>query len=125
MKSFSKADSTPPTVGSVTGDVTITWSGAEGGTYRIDHSEDLTNWKPLHDSATNNAGSFGGEVDSARAASAPSQFYRNSLTALACFYDTGFDYSPLVYPSFTASLPNNPNTGDKRAFNAIQIITAP
>ncbi len=97
-----------PTVSSGTGDVTLSWSGVEGGTYRIDRSEDLETWKLLDDSATNNAGSFGSEVDSRRATTAPKQFYRSSLTAIAPFDDEGFDYTAPVHPTFTATFSSLP-----------------
>ncbi|MBC8127111.1 MAG: sulfatase-like hydrolase/transferase [Gloeobacteraceae cyanobacterium ES-bin-144] len=98
----------PPTVAAATGNVTLTWSGVEGGTYRIERSDNLTSWKLLDDSATTNAGSFGTKVDPSRATSAPKQFYRSSLTSIKTFDSAGFDYTAPAQPTFTATFASLP-----------------
>ena len=92
-----------PTVDSSNGDITISWSGPEGGTYVIDRSSDLENWKLHNDGATNNAGSFGSDPDEGRALIESRQFYRSRLAALSPFDDSGFDYTPPAIPIFIAS----------------------
>ncbi|MEP4077349.1 sulfatase-like hydrolase/transferase [Haloferula sp.] len=92
-----------PVVDGATGDVTISWSGVEGGTYVIQRSSDLEEWKVLNDDATNNAGSFGSNEDQGRALTDDRQFYRGRITALAPFDDNGFDYTEPVIPTFIAS----------------------
>ena len=84
------------------GDVTLTWSGPEGGTYLIERSADLEQWKMLTDTAENEQGSLGSTPDPARALDEAKQFYRASLTTIEAFDDEGFDYDPIVFPKFTA-----------------------
>ncbi|WP_435892582.1 sulfatase-like hydrolase/transferase [Oceaniferula spumae] len=84
------------------GDVTITWSGAEGGTYRIEHSDDLENWKLLDDESKNDEGSYGSLTDAGRAVE-PRQFYRSQLTSIAPFDDAGFDYAQPQFATFSAT----------------------
>jgi arylsulfatase A-like enzyme len=98
-----------PAVDSASGDITLTWSGVEGGTYRIDRSDDLTEWKLLDDSATPDAGSFGENIDERRASTEPKQFYRSSLTGIASFDDNGFDYETPVFPTFIATFSSLPD----------------
>lgn len=85
-----------------TGNVTLTWSGVEGGTYRFDHSEDLVDWKVLDDDARTEFGTLASDIDVKRVATEDRQFYRSSLTALKEFDDNGYDYSPLTVPTFIA-----------------------
>ncbi len=85
------------------GDVTLTWSGIEGGTYRIEHSADLQQWDVLNENAQTDSGIFGNEIDAARALTDNRQFYRSALTGIAPFDDRGFDYEPLPVPTFTAT----------------------
>ena len=85
-----------------TGDVTLTWSGPEGGTYLIEHSADLEEWKMLSDTAENELGSLGSTSDLARVFYEVKQFYRSSLTAIEAFDDEGFDYDPIAFPKFIA-----------------------
>ena len=84
------------------GDVTLTWSGPEGGTYLIERSADLEQWKILDDTAVNELGSLGSTPDSARALGEVKQFYRASLTTVEAFDDEGYDYDPITFPEFTA-----------------------
>ena len=84
------------------GDVTLTWSGPEGGTYLIERSADLEQWKILDDTEVNEMGSLGSTPDSARALDEAKQFYRASLTTVEAFDDEGFDYDPIAFPNFTA-----------------------
>lgn len=90
------------------GDVTLTWSGPEGGTYLIERSADLEQWKILDDTAENELGSLGSTPDSARALDEAKQFYRASLTTIEVFDDEGFDYNPITFPKFIASFSTLP-----------------
>ncbi|MEN8734633.1 MAG: sulfatase-like hydrolase/transferase [Lentimonas sp.] len=85
------------------GDVTLTWSGPEGGTYLIEHSADLEEWKMLNDTAENEWGTLGSTPDSARALDEAKQFYRASLTTIEPFDDDGFEYEAIAFSEFTAS----------------------
>lgn len=90
------------------GDVTLTWSGPEGGTYLIERSADLEQWKMLTDTAENEQGSLGSTTDSARILDEAKQFYRSSLTTIEAFDDEGFDYDPIAFSDFTATFSTLP-----------------
>ncbi|MGI9243189.1 MAG: sulfatase-like hydrolase/transferase [Verrucomicrobiales bacterium] len=70
------------------GDVTVTWSAVEGGTYVIERSEDLKAWVGM-------AGNMDRDQlyapDPAALNNRPRQFYRSSLIDVAPFDDSGFD----------------------------------
>ena len=85
------------------GDVTLTWSGIEGGTYRIEQGDNLDRWEVLNAAARTDDGIFGTELDPARANSNERYFYRSALTAIDPFDDRGFDYTPPPVPTFTAT----------------------
>jgi arylsulfatase A-like enzyme len=74
------------------GDVTITWSAVQGGTYKVEASTNLANWTDLpgNTTATNNTAS---RTDTATLNTNDRRFYRAGRTALATFDDTGFDYT--------------------------------
>ena len=80
-----------PQVSGAGGNVTLTWSAVEGGTYLVETSDDLSTWPDLTPAvtATDDVASL---VD-ATAAGQPRRFYRVSRTALAAFDANGFDYS--------------------------------
>ncbi|MFT6236027.1 MAG: arylsulfatase A-like enzyme [Lentimonas sp.] len=94
------------------GDVTLTWSGPEGGTYLIEHSADLDEWKILDDTAENEFGTLGSGPDATRTLDEASQFYRASLTTIKPFDDEGFDYDLIAFPKFTASFSPLPPLGE-------------
>ena len=80
-----------PQMSTAGGNVTLTWSAVEGGTYLVEASSDLTNWPDLTPSvtATDDVATFtetGGGSQERR-------FYRASRTSLAAFDANGFDYS--------------------------------
>lgn len=93
------------------GEVTLTWSGVEGGTYRIERSDNLTEWTLLNDNATTTAGLTGTEIEPTRALTNDQNFYRSALTALAPFDDRGFDYTPPPVPTFRATFDPLPPLG--------------
>ncbi|MDP4847433.1 MAG: sulfatase-like hydrolase/transferase [Akkermansiaceae bacterium] len=99
---------TTSSIDSSNGNVTLTWSGAEGGTYRVDRSPDLAAWKLLNDSATPTNGNQGTGIDEKRATTEPKQFYRTSLNSIAPFDANGFDYTTPVHPTFTATFASLP-----------------
>jgi hypothetical protein len=80
-----------PQVSTGGGNVTLTWSAVEGGTYLVEASNDLAAWPDLTPTVTA-ADDVASLVDSA-AAGQPRRFYRVSRTSLAAFDANGFDYS--------------------------------
>lgn len=82
----------PPAIDSASGNVTLTWSAVEGGTYLVEASPDLINW-PDSTPAVTATGSTASLVETAAASSASRRFYRVSRTVLAAFDSNGFDYT--------------------------------
>ena len=81
-----------PTVNNATGDVTLTWSAVEGGTYLVEASDDLVTWPDLTPTvtATDDQASV---VESGAKNSHSKRFYRVSRKSLASFDSNGFDYT--------------------------------
>lgn len=78
-------------VNSSSGDVVLTWTSVEGGTYKVEASPDLSNWTAL--TGTQAAASDAIETsltDSGAAKTYPGRFYRVTRTALAS-YDPDID----------------------------------
>ena len=82
-----------PTVNTTTGDVTLTWSAVEGGTYLVEASNDLVTWPDLTPTITA-ADDLATAVEVGAKNSNPKRFYRVSKTSLASFDSNGFDYTP-------------------------------
>jgi YHYH protein len=91
----------PPTVGS--SDVTITWSGIEGGNYTVQSSPDVSTWSTV--AAGTLSGDDNGQSTDTGGASNSRRFYKiTRAAALATFDSTGFDYTaPPSAPSVTTS----------------------
>ena len=86
------AELNPPTLNRINGNVTLTWSAVEGGTYLAEASPDLTNWPDLTPTVVA-AGSIAALVENGAANNADRRFYRVSRTSLAAFDSNGFDYT--------------------------------
>jgi hypothetical protein len=82
-----------PSIDETSGDVTLTWSAVEGGTYLVQSSESLSGWSTLV-SATNAASDYAAIVDPGAKNNHDQRFYRVSRTSLASFDTNGFDYMP-------------------------------
>ena len=79
-----------PSVNSTNGNVTLTWSALEGGTYQVLVSTNLTTWTTnatLGFTATNNVAATN-EVGVA--ATTPNRFYRIKRTSVATFDSVGY-----------------------------------
>jgi hypothetical protein len=74
------------------GDVTLTWSAVEGGTYLMEASTNLGDWPDLAPAATPTGDTLSVVETGAQAAHAK-RFYRISRTSLAAFDSNGFDYT--------------------------------
>lgn len=81
-----------PAVDSGTGAVTLTWSAIEGGTYKVEASNDLTTWSTLTASTTATSATAS-VVENSAALTNTKRFYRITRTALASFDSTGFNYT--------------------------------
>jgi hypothetical protein len=81
----------PVAVDPTSGDVTLTWSAAEGGAYLVEASSNLSDWPDVAPAvtATSNTATF---VETAAKISHDQRYYRISRTSLAAFDSNGFDY---------------------------------
>ncbi|MFZ9935763.1 MAG: YHYH protein [Luteolibacter sp.] len=88
-----KETAASPAVNTATGDVALTWSAVEGGTYLVEASTNLTDWQDLTPAvtATDDVAAIT-ESDAKNTHSI--RFYRVSRTSLASFDSNGFDYTP-------------------------------
>ncbi|MFT5122912.1 MAG: arylsulfatase A-like enzyme [Verrucomicrobiales bacterium] len=73
------------------GDVTLLWSGTEGGSYQIDRSANVNNWILLADDQPA-PGGLGSLVDTNCLVESNTQVYRARLKEVVPFDDNGFDY---------------------------------
>lgn len=79
-----------PNVNSGNGNITLTWSAVEGGTYQVNVSTNLTAWTTntaLTTTATNNSVS---EVETGSATSNSKRFYRTARSGVASFDSAGY-----------------------------------
>lgn len=86
------------------GNVTLTWSGVEGGTYQIQASPDLTNWTALTPNVTASGDDVVSTVETAAASTNTRRFYRTTRTALATYDRNG------IAGTYFTSLGGGPNT---------------
>ena len=129
--------------GAADGDVTVSWSAVEGGTYLVQRSEDLKIWTGIASEMDRDQLNA---IDPAALASSERRFYRSTLLDLAPFDDSGFDidldtgpaggnnillllvddwgidWSPLDNPG-AAQLPEMPNL-QRRADSAVRFTNA-
>ncbi|MEO5715144.1 MAG: YHYH protein [Luteolibacter sp.] len=105
-----------------TGDVTLTWSAAEGGTYLVEASTDLTNWPDLTPAVTA-ADDVASLVETGAKNIHPNRFYRISRTSLAAFDSNGFDYTALGGSGTSTSVVPGGNTA--RSSTVTVTITLP
>ncbi|MCH6257642.1 sulfatase-like hydrolase/transferase [Puniceicoccaceae bacterium K14] len=93
----------PPSIGHESGDITLHWTGVEGGEYRVERSSDLSDWELIDDSVTTQKGNQGIIVDEFRLQNNTQHFYRSALVSVDPFDDTGFDYTAPSFPTFIAN----------------------
>ncbi len=93
-----------PTVNNATGDVTMTWSALEGGTYLVEASANLSDWPDLTPTVTA-TDDLASVVELGAKNTHPKRFYRVSKTALASFDSNGFDYTPTGGGTTAATAP--------------------
>ena len=85
----SSVESWPPSsVVVASGNVTLTWSAVEGGTYQVSASPDLSTWTPLSPAVT--ATSNTASTIETGAATNTSRFYKVTRSSLATYDATGY-----------------------------------
>ncbi|MBX7209723.1 MAG: sulfatase-like hydrolase/transferase [Verrucomicrobiaceae bacterium] len=104
------------TAGSVAinnGNVTLTWSGVQGGTYQVQASPDLTTWTALTPDITAAGDDTVSAVESAGAIGRSARFYRTTRTALATYDRNGAAGTYFTASTVTGGGPNTvtPNNG--------------
>jgi arylsulfatase A-like enzyme len=88
------------TLGINSGNVTLTWSGVEGGTYQIQASPDLTTWTALTPNITASGDDLVSATETAAATANPRRFYQTTRTALATY-----DRNGIAGTYFTSTAP--------------------
>ena len=85
------------------GDVTLTWSAVEGGSYKVESSPDGNFWTdlPVKVAAASVEASL---TDGAKAANAEMANYRPKLDSILPFDDAGFDYSNAIIQAETGTI---------------------
>jgi arylsulfatase A-like enzyme len=76
-------------LGIQSGNVTLTWSGVEGGTYQVQASGDLATWTALTPNVTASGDDSVGIVETAAASTNPRRFYRTTRASLATYDRNG------------------------------------
>ncbi|MFM2166566.1 MAG: hypothetical protein RIS79_937, partial [Verrucomicrobiota bacterium] len=87
-------------VGISGGDVTLTWSGVEGGTYQIQASNNLVSWTALNPSVTANGDDVVTVTEATAASSNTRRFYRTVRSSLATY-----DRNGIAGTYFTSTAP--------------------
>lgn len=72
------------------GDVTMTWTAVEGGTYKVEATENLTLWTPLATNLIASGGTAASYKELAAGIANTRRFYRATRTGLAAYDKTGF-----------------------------------
>lgn len=75
-----------------TGNVVLTWSAVEGGTYQVQSSQNLSTWTNVGTAAVASSDVMNA-TDAAAALMKNRQFYKVGRTSLASFDTAGFNYS--------------------------------
>jgi hypothetical protein len=75
----------PPTVSANGNDVTLTWSSVEGGTYRLEATNDLATYSTVTTKAAATNATITSAAESGAAGANPKRFYRITRTALASY----------------------------------------
>ncbi len=116
---------TPPSVNTATGDVTLVWSAAEGGSYLVEASGDLSDWPDIATNVPAN-GPTASIVETGAANTYDRRFYRVSRTSLAPFDTAGFDYtSPGTGGGGEGGTPIAPGGSAARGTTVTVTITLP
>jgi hypothetical protein len=105
-------------------DVTITWSGIEGGSYTVQSSPDLSAWSNV--AADTLSGDDQGQTVDTGGAGNTRRFYRiTRAAALASFDSTGFDYTTSTTGNSTANAPGGTVTRGTTVTVTITLPTTP
>lgn len=97
-------------VDSANGNVTLSWSAIEGGTYRIEAGDLITPWSTVSASTTVAGSDAGSIIEAGGATMRDRRFYRTVRTGVSAFDKTGF---PGTIGGSAGGGPNTvtPNTG--------------
>lgn len=76
-------------VNAANGNVTLSWSGVEGGTYQVQACNDLVSWAALSPNVTASGDDVISLVETAAVSTNPRRFYRTTRVSLATYDRTG------------------------------------
>ena len=98
-----------------TGDVTFVWSGVEGGTYRVDASDELSSWNLVISGVTMSGDDQIGIAEPGAVTANAKRFYRVERTALATYDKGGFagTYFTVSTPVGGGANTVTPNIGNR------------
>ena len=98
-----------------TGEVTFRWNGAEGGSYRVEASDNLTSWSSIASGITMTGNDQVGIGEAGATNTYSNRFYRSVRTALAAYDKTGFagTYSTVSTPVGGGPNTVTPNIGNR------------
>ncbi len=105
-------------------DVTLSWSGVEGGTYTVEASSNLSSWTALTPTVTATGDDAAQAVETSGAASG-SRFYRVTRASLATFDSNGFNYTQSGGGGGGTSTTNVPGGTATRGTTVTATITLP
>lgn len=99
------------------GNVTLTWSGVEGGTYQVQASSDLTTWSTLPPDVLASGDDSVSVMEAAAATTNPRRFYRTTRASLATYDRNGIAGTYFTTTAPTGGGPNTvtPNSGARGA----------
>jgi arylsulfatase A-like enzyme len=80
----------PLSVNASTGDVTLSWSGVEGGVYQVQASSNLVNWTALNPTITAVGDDSAIATETAGANGQTRRFYRAAMNSVSTYDKTGF-----------------------------------
>jgi len=114
-------------VNASSGDVTLTWSGVEGGAYTIQASDDLSTWSNLAANVSPANDDTAIVAISGDATGKTKRFYRTVRTGVGSFDRTGFAGTVFTTATPTGGGPNTvtPNTGQRGSSGQVVIELDP
>lgn len=113
-----------PSIDETSGNVTLTWSAVEGGTYLVQTSETLSGWNTLVP-ATTAASDSASIIDQGVKNLHARRFYRIARTSLASFDTNGFDYTPTGGGTSTSVAPGGSAARGATVTVTITLPTSP
>ncbi len=112
---FRSNDAGPVSLNAFSGNVTLSWSGAEGGVYRAEASDDLSTWSTIVPSVTAAGDDSASATETGGATGRTKRFYRSVRTGISTYDKTGFagTYITTIAPVGGGANTVTPNNGNR------------